>query len=248
MTGSRIILLDEVSSTNDFIQELRKNTPNLPDGTVVWTVNQTNGKGQMGKVWLSEPGKNLMFSIFISKNLPDITDKFRLSMEISMTVLQYLRTIHMGQFLIKWPNDILLNRKKIAGMLLENSINNTVIQYVIAGIGINLNQTDFQQLPYATSLCTEDGVYREPENVLHGLVKEFNTLLPHYQRMKLETLRNIYLDNLYGYKEKVQIKKGKQNLFTTISNVDKQGAISLADDESGRKYGIKELEFYLQPS
>lgn len=249
MTGSRILLLDEVSSTNDFLQELRKSTPSLPHGTVVWTVNQTNGKGQMGNVWLSEPGKNLMFSIFMSKNLPAIHDKFRLTMEISLTVLQYLRSIHTGEFVIKWPNDVLLNHKKVCGMLLENSVSNSNIQYIIAGIGINLNQSDFRQLPNAGSLYTADGIYREPESVLQGFIEMSNSILPYYHTLTTRKLTEIYCKEVYGYKDEVAIRKGNQILRTRISGINTDGMITLEkDDEAGRTYSIKELEFLLQPS
>jgi BirA family biotin operon repressor/biotin-[acetyl-CoA-carboxylase] ligase len=119
------------------------------EGTVVITDNQYSGRGQRGNLWISEPGKNLTFSVLLKPNVrPD--QQFVLTQVVALAVADYITT-KTNAVKIKWPNDILVSDKKICGILIESSLSGAVVQFVIAGAGLNINQTVFQN-PRATSL------------------------------------------------------------------------------------------------
>ena len=121
-----IIKLNAIDSTNSYIKKNAiKN--NFESYTVVVAEKQLNGRGQMGTIWESELGKNLTFSILINFNKFNITQQFYLSMAISLGVIAVLKQLFNSSFFIKWPNDILAEKDKVAGILIENSINSNFI-------------------------------------------------------------------------------------------------------------------------
>lgn len=142
MSKATIIHLDVVDSTNSFAQELLTNHI-VENGTVIVARNQTNGKGQRGSVWLAEAGSNLTFSvIFLPESMPS-TKQFLLNKALCLAIYNLLTAKGFANAAIKWPNDVLVNKKKIAGILIENALRGNYIQSVIAGFGINVNQNNF---------------------------------------------------------------------------------------------------------
>jgi len=133
----------ELPSTSDYIKEHVNELDNFDS---VYTDTQTKGRGRTGHTWESEPGKNAAFSILIKDK--DIVAKYNLiSIVTGIAVAAYLENVGIDNVQLKWPNDVLVNGKKICGILLEGSIPN----YLIVGIGINVNQTKFEGFE-ATSL------------------------------------------------------------------------------------------------
>ncbi len=121
---------------------------------MVYAQEQTNGKGQFTKNWMSEPGKNLTVSLLFYPKWLAVTDQFMLNQALTNGVHQFITSILMNHVSIKWPNDIYYKNDKIAGILIENTISGNSLNSVIVGIGINVNQTDFdKEIPNATSLC-----------------------------------------------------------------------------------------------
>lgn len=147
----KVIKLSAIDSTNDFLKELARKT-DLENFTVVMAETQTKGRGQMGAKWESESGKNLIMSILIK----DLSLKhemfFSLNMAISLSVYRVLSRYKIPDLSIKWPNDILSGAKKIAGILIENSVKPDGSFYAIVGLGLNVNQVVFDHLPKASSL------------------------------------------------------------------------------------------------
>lgn len=132
-----IIKKDIISSTNKFIKE---NYENLDNYTVVTAKYQTAGKGRMTRNWESSNADNILMSILI-KEFKERSDLNLLSLVASMSVHKFLKK-YLDNLYIKWPNDILVNNKKICGILLEGKINNDS-KMVVIGIGININQIVF---------------------------------------------------------------------------------------------------------
>src|ERR1043165_9220886 len=143
--GQNKVFLPETHSTNSYAIELLKNV-NAIEGTVVYTHKQTQGKGQRGNSWIAEPQRNTTLSLILRPVFLNSKNTFYLS-KITALALHDLLTeiLDVGQFdiKIKWPNDILVNSKKIAGVLIENSILNEHLQWSVIGIGINVNQDNF---------------------------------------------------------------------------------------------------------
>ena len=158
--GQNIIYFNQVASTNQFALELMKQDM-AENGTVIIAEFQSNGRGQQGKSWISEPFENLMFSIIIKNVTKRKVDPFLMNKTITLAMFNYLNHyIKDHSVNIKWPNDILVNHKKICGILVENNFNGSLLNYSIVGIGLNVNQ-NFESIKglNATSL----GAYSEYE-------------------------------------------------------------------------------------
>ncbi len=163
-----IIKLNAIGSTNDFLKGLYKTQP-LENFTIVIAENQTEGKGQRGNLWNTEPHKNLTFSLLLHNTLLPETSIFDLNIAISLSIIQLLEKLNIPQLSIKWPNDILAENKKIAGILIENVFSSRENISSIIGIGINVNQTDFKFLPQASSLHNTTGLTYDKDDLLQEL-------------------------------------------------------------------------------
>jgi len=152
-----IIKLNATDSTNTYLLALAKNKE-LPDDTIVVATEQKKGRGQRNATWQSKSGKSLTFSVFKRLNgiLPQ--EQFVISMAVSVAVVNYLIKLTDRGLQIKWPNDIMADVKKCGGILIENQMRGDSIKSTIIGIGINVNNKDFKNLPQATSLLKYTGV------------------------------------------------------------------------------------------
>jgi len=148
----RLIKLDAIDSTNDFLKRL-SGSENVENFTVVTAENQTRGKGQMGNVWNSETGKNLIMSVLVKNFVSDAGSIFNLNIAFSVAVIESLKSVSIPQLSIKWPNDILSGNKKIGGILIESIFKSDAQIQSILGLGLNVNQTNFENLPKASSLA-----------------------------------------------------------------------------------------------
>jgi BirA family biotin operon repressor/biotin-[acetyl-CoA-carboxylase] ligase len=147
----KVIKLDAIDSTNEFLKGL-SSKKDLENFTIVSTDCQTQGKGQMGAFWASEVGKNLMMSILVKGFIVNISQIFDLNIVISVSVIEVLESLNIPNLSIKWPNDIMSYNKKIGGILIENSIKSDGSINSVVGLGLNVNQTNFNNLPRASSL------------------------------------------------------------------------------------------------
>ncbi|WP_452598569.1 biotin--[acetyl-CoA-carboxylase] ligase, partial [Pontimicrobium sp. MEBiC01747] len=144
----RIIKLDAIDSTNTFLKGI-SSEGTIEDYTVVVTKKQTNGRGQMGTVWDSEAFKNLTFSVYKTHINIKLEQQFYISIVTALSLVKTLKTLGVNKIQIKWPNDILSENKKICGVLIENVIKQTALSSSIIGVGLNVNQTNFEKLPKA---------------------------------------------------------------------------------------------------
>ncbi|MFI5140988.1 MAG: biotin--[acetyl-CoA-carboxylase] ligase [Bacteroidia bacterium] len=128
--GQHILELDAAESTNTYATNLIKEIQ-VAEGTIVFTHNQTKGRGQVGNTWQAETGKNLTFSMVLHPNFLAVEKQFYLSKITSLAVFgmltEFLNT-SLYDIKIKWPNDILVNDKKIAGILIENILRGNFLQ------------------------------------------------------------------------------------------------------------------------
>lgn len=165
-----IFKLNAISSTNDFLKELSNKQP-IENFTVVTAENQTHGKGQMGSKWHSENGKNLIMSILIKNFLSHSCPVFNINIVVSVAVIQVLEAIKIPKLTIKWPNDIMSDCRKIGGILIENSFKSDGSIYSVVGLGLNVNQTNFNNLPKATSLALVCDSNFDKEQLLLAIIE-----------------------------------------------------------------------------
>ncbi|WP_323788213.1 biotin--[acetyl-CoA-carboxylase] ligase [Psychroserpens sp.] len=238
----RIIKLNAIDSTNSFLRQLSAEE-SIEDFTVLVTENQTNGRGQMGTQWQSESAKNLMFSVFKDVSSLDVISPFYLSMAVSLAVFKALKSFQINTLKIKWPNDILSEQQKLSGILIENVIKQNQLQSSIIGIGINVNQMSFNDLPNATSMQLISGNHFDRDHLLEEVLKQLKHyfLMLHsksYKDLKLE-----YESHLFRKNKPSTFKDTQGNLFSGyIKGVSDFGLLQvLIEDEIVKSFDLKEV-------
>lgn len=172
-----IIWLERVDSTND---EARRHISEIDNLSVVSALEQTKGRGQRGNRWSSQPGENLTFSLVVKDFRIKANEQSAISQTTALSLVDLLSR-HEIKARIKWPNDIYAGDEKICGILIENSLKGSEIDWSIIGIGLNVNQTTFpEDLPNPTSmkLCTGNS---NPYNT-REILEEFMGIFTGYYR------------------------------------------------------------------
>lgn len=236
--GHKIIRLESVYSTNNYTANLVKQDE-LVHGSVIMAVEQTNGRGQMGAEWLVKPGENLTFSIFLNNVNLSVETQFFLTRITALSIVDYLAKINIYG-VIKWPNDIFVEGKKIAGILIENTISGSLIQKTIIGIGLNVNQTDFGDLN-ATSIQTKTAVNNSIDEVLFSFIKCFNERLS--CGLTNRKLESDYLDKLYLLNLSSSFEDEEGIFNGIIDGVESSGHLRVLKEEKTILYSLKEIRF-----
>ena len=236
MTAKNNIHFDKISSTNDYALSI-KNHFLFKEGLIITTNFQNNGKGQYCNSWHSEFAKNLLISIVIYPKL-SIKKKFDLNKIASLAVCELLRYFGLNAY-IKWPNDIIVNDKKICGILIENIISNNIIKKSVIGFGININQTKFKKynIP-ATSLKILNQKSYNIKKVKKELVNYFFNNLYLYRKKKLDNQK--YNDLIYSLNTKKNYLIDDSIVEGVIREIDHSG--NLVVSFSGKKKIFKEKE------
>jgi len=245
--GKNLLFLTEVDSTNTYAMEMLRNV-NIIEGTVIHTDNQTKGKGQRGASWISEIGTNITASVILKPQFLSIEKSFYLSKIAALAVYDVLADIiQQSQYdiKIKWPNDILVDRKKIAGILIENTYQNSSIAYSIIGIGINVNQTIFNALGFSASslkiVMNKDVDRTYVMNVLCSKLEKWYFKL---KENKFSEIDETYYERLFGLNQQLHfLDKDKNEFRAEIKDVRLDGKLGLLISESQKiiYFDIKEL-------
>jgi BirA family biotin operon repressor/biotin-[acetyl-CoA-carboxylase] ligase len=241
--GSDIRFLKDLGSTNTYLTELlRREKP--PEGSIVRTNYQSAGKGQQGNSWESEDGKNLLFSIVLYPDMILPAGQFLISMVISLGIQDFLKKIISG-CKIKWPNDIYAGDQKIAGILIENSVRDDIIENSVAGIGLNINQTDFPPfIPNAVSIKSLTGKDQDIDHILSNLVMTLDHRYKNLISGEFDQIRSDYISALYGINEFHSFKTVHGDLTGRIISVSDSGLLQV-EDQFGKihQFSFKEIEF-----
>ncbi|MCE2731763.1 MAG: biotin--[acetyl-CoA-carboxylase] ligase [Flammeovirgaceae bacterium] len=242
-TAKQIIYLPECPSTNDFLlAELNRQTS--VEGLVVITNKQTAGKGQRGNTWITEPGKNLTFSILFKPVFVLPKHQFFMSMACSLAVADWLKSLNINDVKVKWPNDVYVGKKKIAGILIENQLRGTIIQHSVWGIGININQTDFGDFP-ATSVYQIIGVEQDVRSCFQSLIL---CIEKRYLQLKAGLNKHIkqdYLSSLLAYQTMQQFEDADGLFMGKIEDVLDSGHVCIQQSGSIKQYDLKEVKMIL---
>ena len=238
-----IIKLNATDSTNSYLKDLC-GTVSVKDFTVVVSESQINGRGQMGSSWQSESGKNLTCSVFKRIKHLNLEDNFYLSMVVSLAIINTLNYFKIPKLKIKWPNDILSEQKKICGILIENVIKNNQFEASILGIGLNVNQLVFDNLPKATSMQQITGIVYDLDEVLHHLL---NALAHYFKLMNdgnKKVIKNRYLELLFKRDKPSTFKDVNGQMFTgIIQGISPSGQLKvLLEDDIVQLFNFKEVE------
>jgi BirA family biotin operon repressor/biotin-[acetyl-CoA-carboxylase] ligase len=237
--GQNIIRLSSVDSTNNYTAKLQKEGI-IKSGTVILAEDQFGGRGQRGSEWLSNAGENLTFSIFIAEVNLSVERQFRITQYVSVILIQFLKKKGIPCN-IKWPNDIYYQDKKLAGLLIESSIQGSTINSVVIGIGLNVNQISFGSLP-ATSMSKALDSVLNLDSILMELIYEFNAKnLEGYLRASGGDEE--YHNSLYGLNEKLRFEDQTGEFVGVIKGVTQLGKLSIEKEDSLEEYSLKEISF-----
>lgn len=242
ITDKNIIILDEVESTNNYAKQLIADK--AEEGTVVLAHYQENGKGQQGNFWESEANKNLLFSLILYPNWLGAGKQFLISKVVSLALVEVLK-IKIEDVSIKWPNDIYVGSKKIAGILIENTIKGTNLESSVIGIGLNVNQELFvSSAPNPISLKQLTGNYFQIQSVLNEFIATFYSLLNDLKQGNYSKINETYLLNLFGNNEWRLYRKEGKEFVARIVEIGNFGQLKL-EEKSGliSEFMFKEVEF-----
>ncbi|WP_462252168.1 biotin--[acetyl-CoA-carboxylase] ligase [Ekhidna sp.] len=239
--GKKVVFLPQCHSTNDELTKMIKEIDE-PEGLLVYTDDQIQGKGQRGNVWLAEPGKNILMSLLLRPKFLAPADQFYLNLVIGLAVVDTIRNVVEAEIELKWPNDVYLNDKKVAGILIENNLRGSSLESSVVGIGINVNQKGFA-LSTATSIWLESNSLFEREVLIEDLL--FN-VEKWYLKLKNGDKTNILDEyhNLLRWRGELHIFRSSSGEFEgEIIGIDKNGRLSINQSGTLQTFGIKEVEF-----
>lgn len=238
-----IIKLNAIDSTNSFLRQLnaQKKVENF---TVVVADSQSNGRGQMGAFWNSEPGKNLTASVSVDVSFLPIDFSFWISMAISLSLSNTLKDAGIKNVKVKWPNDILAGQKKICGILIDNVIKNNRLQTCIIGFGLNVNQGQFDSLPKATSMKIVSGKAYDLDVILENIILNLQGYINQLKVGDYNTIKLLYETELFRKDKPSTFKPIEGNLFTGfIKGVSKSGRLNIiTEDAILKQFDLKEIK------
>ena len=234
MFEKNIIYKEEIDSTN--IEIKRQAKAGAPEGTLAIAECQTQGQGRRGRAWISPKGTGIWMSFLLR---PEIQPEKAASLTL-VAALAVSRAIEKETGLkaqIKWPNDLVINGKKICGILTEMSAEKDSIHYVVVGIGLNVNMENFpEELPFATSLLIEGGRVYQKEPLIKAILREFESCYTDFlETENLEKLLADYNKRLVNLDNQVQIIKDKEALLGTARGVNAQGELLVETKEGIKK-------------
>jgi BirA family transcriptional regulator, biotin operon repressor / biotin---[acetyl-CoA-carboxylase] ligase len=240
--GHSMVFMPECHSTSDELARLLEANPSVPEGTTVITNNQTSGRGQRGNTWISEPGKNLTFSLLIKPAFLQAMDQFSLNKAFSLGMLDYLRSVLDADIKVKWPNDIMINHKKACGILIENHVQGSAIQHSMVGIGLNVNQDHFS-LSTATSLKLQAARDFLLGEVLTDLLSCLEGRYLQLRSENMDVLDSDYRAALYWAGERHLFKKAEEIFEGEITGVDAFGKLKVFVDGTTEYFDLKQIQF-----
>ncbi|MBK9565494.1 MAG: biotin--[acetyl-CoA-carboxylase] ligase [Saprospiraceae bacterium] len=245
-TGKNCIYFKEIDSTNINAADLiAKTSP--PEGTCVITDFQTAGNGQIGRFWHSDAGKNLLISYIFYPNALKVKEQFLLNIISSLAVYDVV-SFFVKNVKIKWPNDIYVNNKKIAGILVQNTLRNDNIKSTVIGMGLNINETSFpSDIPNPTSLTIETNASHSIEDVFCRLSTRLEYYYLKLKSGKTSELKATYQEALFRRDDEAHFRDGNDVVFKgTIKGVNDDGKILIMmDDGSIHAFGFREISFLI---
>lgn len=238
----QIIKLNAIPSTNDYLKKLAQ-AGIVENFSCVVAENQTQGRGQMGAEWTVDEGKNLTFSLYIENVIYDIAEIYLLNVAVAVSLYNVLNRQNISKLAVKWPNDIMAENKKIGGVLIENTIKGDGSFTSIVGIGINVNQKRFENMPAASSMAIIASRLFDKEVLLVDFVMEIEkTVLA--MKSNVLSLWTIYKKHLFKIDVPMAFEIANGDKFMgIIKDVSPQGLLIVEhSDESLHYYNIKEIK------
>jgi BirA family transcriptional regulator, biotin operon repressor / biotin---[acetyl-CoA-carboxylase] ligase len=240
--GNNLVSLEEVASTNVYLKSRISESEAEVEGLVIVAKNQYAGRGQRGNEWESEKGKNLTFSIFLKPNIL-VKHQFLISKVVSLGIIDFLEDLKISTPKIKWPNDIYCDDNKIAGILIENSIKENKIYSSVVGVGLNVNQIQFNSGDNPTSLNIELNNTFDIEELLYQLLFFIERRYLLLKASNESLIDSDYLHYLYKMNQPNRFKVKGKEITGVIIGVSLIGKLQVKINENIEEFDLKEIEF-----
>lgn len=245
VSDKNIIILNEIDSTNNYANRLIVSEQAV-EGTVVLAHSQKEGRGQCGNSWESEAGKNVLMSIILFPEFLAAENQFLISKIVSLALVELIEN-ETDNVSIKWPNDLYVGNKKIAGILIENSVKGCILHSSVLGIGLNVNQEQFvSNAPNPISLKKITGKNYDIE-VLAAKIADL--VFEYYHKLKKgETclINSLYFNKLYRKNTWTKFRKEGIEFDARITGIGEFGHLQLENTNGTvSEYMFKEVEYVI---
>ena len=230
----RLIKLDTVASTNDEAKRLA--SEGAEDGTLIWAREQSAGRGRHGRVWDSPPG-NLYMSL-VTRPECSLTEALQLGFVAALAVGEALGSIvpPMTDLRYKWPNDVLLNGSKVAGILLESTTRSDgALDWLVLGLGINVESYPKESRFPATSLRAEGAETLEVGQILESFSRHFLTWVNRWLDGGFAPIRKAWMHYAYALGEGIEVRLGEEIVAGRFAELDADGAMILEMENDVRR-------------
>lgn len=229
--GKVCIYQDQTASTQMYLQDLCAKTEPI-EGTAILSYHQTAGKGQGENSWYGSAGKNIAVSLLLRPHFLAIQEQYVFNMAICLAVRDLVAEISSQKTYIKWPNDILVGHKKIAGILVNNSLQGIHWKHAIAGIGLNVNETHFPpNLPSATSISILTGKVADLHQITALLFEKIEQRYLSMKQKKSTTIRDEYNQHLYRRNEVITIIDIESTYSVILNEVSSDGRLNVTKED-----------------
>lgn len=237
------IKVPATDSTNTDLKRRLHDNP-ASQNTCLRAETQTQGRGQHGANWQAEPNKNLTFSILLKDINLRPSHAFKINAIVSLGIVKLLHSkVRQKTFRVKWPNDILSGHRKICGVLIENSLRGNLIKHSIIGIGLNVNQTNFENFPKASSLKNITGTSFPLETLMKNIAKEIEGSLYSQRHTPMAKILEAYESHLYRLNVPTlfEFPRGKRQTGI-IQGVSLDGQLKVKFGGEIQNFNLKEIK------
>lgn len=228
--GQNLIYFNQIDSSNDFAQRLIQEKKAI-NGTLIITAYQSKGRGQGQHIWESQAGKNLLCSLIL---LPEsnIQDAFVLNKALAISLVETLQPLIGGNKInIKWPNDLFVGRRKLGGLLVENTFQGQSIKSAVMGFGINTFQSFEDSTINAIQLEAISQEAFSHETIILHWVKTFESYYNNILKGQSKGIHEQFNTLLLGYEQTSTFEINGQSLSATIKGCDEHGRLILESNQ-----------------
>lgn len=229
--GNKIYTFQTIDSTNNCAKAVAN--VGAAEGIVVIAEEQTAGKGRLGRSWQANPGENLTFSLLLRPQVPPEAINL-LPLYVAVAVAQAIERTTNLKVECKWPNDLLINKKKVAGILIEGSMQQNTVEYIVIGLGINVNQTQFPKelLQKATSLRLESNHEIDRVKLFKEIILSLEANYKPSVDTRFQSVVPFWLDHATMINKPIVVSEQGNVITGIVKGLSKEGGLILQTKET----------------